>query len=76
MKASTDFIGIVLIVAGILVFVFKGFNYTENEKIAQVGDLKVTAQTEKSVYLPPILGGLSIGAGLVLLVIGRINRKE
>lgn len=76
MKISTDIFGIILIIAGILVFVFKGFNYTNTEKIAQVGDLKITAQTEKSVYFPPLLGGLSIGAGLVLIVIGRINRKE
>ena len=71
MKTITNIVGILLIVAGILAFAYHGFSYTKQEKIAQIGDLKVTADTHKMVYLPPVLGGLSIVAGAALVFISR-----
>jgi len=63
--------GILLIVVGILVFAYQGFSYTKQEKITQIGDLKITADTHKTVYLPPVLGGLSLAAGVILVLVGR-----
>lgn len=64
-------IGVLLIVLGISIFIYQGFSYTKKENIVQIGDLQITAATKKTVYLPPILGGLSIVAGAGLLVFGR-----
>lgn len=64
-------IGIILIIVGILIFVYHGFAYTKHENVAQIGDLKVTATTQENVYLPPILGGLIVAAGVFLVIIGR-----
>ncbi len=75
MKSITSIVGILLIIIGILTLTYQGFTYTKQEKIAQFGDLKVTADTQKTVYFPPILGGLSIVAGIVLVVVGRKNGK-
>lgn len=63
--------GILLIIVGILVFTYQGFTYTQHEKVAQFGDLKVTADTQKTVYFPPILGGLFFVGGIVLVIVGR-----
>lgn len=63
--------GIILIIAGIVALGYQGFTYTKREPIVQIGDLKVTADTEKTVYLPPYLGGAAIVAGIVLVVVGR-----
>jgi hypothetical protein len=73
MKSSTGLIGIILIILGIGVLGYQGFTYTKREKIAQIGDLQVTADTQKTVYLPPVLGGISLVAGIILLVMSRKN---
>ena len=71
MKSITTIVGVFLIIAGILILGYQGFTYTKQEKIAQIGDVKLTADTEKTVYLPPVLGGIALVAGLVLVVVGR-----
>jgi uncharacterized membrane protein len=71
MKSLLSIIGILLIIVGITALAYQGFTYTKLEKVLQIGDLQVTADTQKTVYFPPILGGLSVVAGIVLVVIGR-----
>lgn len=71
MKSTLSIVGIFLIIVGILALSYQSFTYTKNENVALIGDLKVTAETQKTVNLPPILGGLSIVAGLVLVFAGR-----
>jgi len=75
MKAITSLVGILLIVVGIAALAYQGISYTKQEKIAQIGGVQVTANTQKTVYLPPILGGLSFVAGLALVFIGRRNKE-
>jgi len=70
---SLTLIGILFIIIGGLSLAYQGFTYTQKEQVAQVGSLQVTADTQKTVYFPPILGGLGIAVGLVLVVIGRKN---
>lgn len=74
MKNIITIIGILFIIFGIAVFGYRGFTYKEKEKVAQIGTLQITATTEKKVSFPPILGGLSLAAGLILVVVGRIKR--
>lgn len=71
MKATTSLIGILLIIAGILLFVYESVTYTKPEQIAQIGDIHVIQNEQKTVYFPPIYGGIAILAGVVLVVIGR-----
>lgn len=71
MKSPLMIIGVILIVAGIFAASYQSFTYPKQEKIAELGDLKITADTDKTVHIPPYLGGLAIAAGLVLVVISR-----
>ena len=73
MRSITNLIGIVLIIVGILALAYQGITYTKQEKVAQIGDLKISAEKEHTIYFPPILGGASLLAGIVLVVIGRKN---
>jgi uncharacterized membrane protein YidH (DUF202 family) len=66
-------IGIILIVIGIIALAYGGFSYTKREKIIDAGPLQVSADREKTVPLPPILGGLCLAGGIVLVIVG--NRK-
>jgi hypothetical protein len=57
-----------LILAGIIMFSIGGFSFRSKERIADVGPVEVTTERERSVAVPPLLAGLAIIGGLVLIV--------
>jgi len=63
-------IGIILIVIGIVAFAYQGITYTTREKVVDIGPLEVTADKTKTIPLPPIVGGVAVVGGIVLLVLG------
>ena len=63
-------IGIVLLVLGALALAYQGINYTRQEKILDIGPIHATAETHERIPLPPIVGGLALIGGVVLLVTG------
>lgn len=69
MKPAT-LVGIVLIVLGVLALAYQGITYTTREKIVDLGPLKASVDKQKTIPLPPILGGVALVAGIVLLVVG------
>jgi hypothetical protein len=62
--------GIVLIVLGALALAYQGINYTQRETVLDVGPIHATADTQKHIPLPPVLGGLAILGGVFLLFAG------
>ena len=67
---SITVLGILLVVLGGLALVYQGFNYTRREKVLDIGPIHATKETQEHVPLPPVVGGLALAAGAVLLVIG------
>jgi uncharacterized membrane protein len=67
-------LGILLIVLGALALAYQGFNYTKQERVLDVGPIHATAEEQKHVSIPPILGALALVGGIVLVVAG--NRKS
>jgi hypothetical protein len=63
--------GLALIVVGIGALVFQRFTYTSREKIIDLGAIEATANTQKTIPLSPILGGVAIASGIGLVIIGR-----
>jgi uncharacterized membrane protein len=63
-------IGIVLIVIGVVALAYGGFSFTTSEKVAEVGPLKIEKDKTRSVPMPPVLGGLALVGGIVLVVVG------
>ncbi len=66
-----QFIGIVLIVLGAMVFIYQGITYTSREKIIDIGPIQASAETRKTVPLSPLFGGLAITGGIVMVIAGR-----
>lgn len=60
--------GIILIVCGALALVYQGITYTKREQVLKIGSLEATAEREKTIPLPPILGACAIAGGVILLV--------
>ena len=63
-------VGIVLIILGIVALAYQGITYKTREKIIDIGPLQATAEKEKTVPLSPLLGGLALAGGVVLVAIG------
>ena len=63
-------IGIVLLVLGVLALAYQGINYTRHEKVLDIGPIHATAEKHERIPLPPVVGGLALAGGIVLLVIG------
>jgi len=71
---TNSLIGIFLIVIGIIAFAYQGISYTSREKVIDIGPLQVTADKTRTLPLPPIVGGIALVGGIVLLVMG--NKKS
>jgi hypothetical protein len=65
-----NIVGVMLILFGIITLGYHGFTYTKQEKVAELGPLKVFNETEKPVTIPPLLSGLALVAGIILVVVG------
>jgi membrane-bound ClpP family serine protease len=69
MKINT-LVGVILIVIGIVAFAYQGITYTTREKVVDIGPIQMTAEKTKTLPLPPIVGGVALVGGIVLLVLG------
>jgi hypothetical protein len=67
-------VGVILLVFGILALAYQGLTYTSRERVIDLGPLKVDADRERTIPLPPIVGGVAVAAGVVLLIAG--SRKK
>lgn len=66
MKPGT-IVGIILIVLGVVGFALGGFSFTQKEKVLDVGPIEATAEDKETVPIPPILAGLALVGGVVLV---------
>jgi hypothetical protein len=62
--------GILLVILGVLALAYQGINYTRQEKVLDIGPIHATAEKHERIALPPILGGLMLVGGIVMLVTG------
>ena len=63
-------IGVILIILGVVALVYQGITYTTREKVLDIGPIEATAEEEKTIPLPPVLGVISLVGGIVLLLAG------
>lgn len=69
MKAAT-IVGIILVVLGIVALAYQGITYKTREKIVDLGPLQASKEEKHTIPLPPVLGGLALAGGVVLIVFG------
>jgi len=67
---SITLLGILLVVLGVLALVYQGFSYTRKEQVLDIGPIHATADRQEHIPVPPIVGGLALAAGAVLLAMG------
>lgn len=70
MKLIITLLGVLLLVLGVATFVYHGISFTKRDKVAQIGDLKITADTQKKIYMSPKLGIIFLISGALLVLVG------
>jgi len=60
--------GLIVLVIGLLITLFTGFNYFTREKVVDIGELEISANKKHAVSWSPYVGVvvMVIGAGMYL----------
>ena len=64
-------LALILIVIGIVAFVYQGFSYTTRKKVVDIGPIQATREERHDVPIPPVLGAIALVGGIVVLLSGR-----
>jgi hypothetical protein len=64
-------IGAVLVVIGLIGLIWGGISYTREEKVLDLGPLEATAERRETIPVGPVVGGIALVGGIVLLATGR-----
>lgn len=63
-------LGLVLIVLGLVALAYQGFTYTTRETVLDIGPITATADRERTIPLPPIVGIAAMAGGAALMIVG------
>ena len=61
-------IGIVLIVIGIIMIIYTGFNIISTKKVVDLGPIKINKEENHPVQWSPIVGVILLVGGIVIVV--------
>jgi hypothetical protein len=64
-------IGVILVVLGVVALAYQGITYTTKERVVELGPLKVEAEKEKTIPLPPLVGAAAVIGGVLLIFVSR-----
>lgn len=64
-------LGIVLIVIGLVMTVITGFNVVTKKKVVDLGPLEINKEEKTPIYWSPVLGGVLLISGVLILLVGR-----
>ena len=64
-------IGLVVIVLGILMTLFTGFNVITKKKVVDLGAVEINKEEKTPIYWSPVTGLILIGVGGILIFAGR-----
>jgi hypothetical protein len=62
--------GVVLVVVGVVALVYQGISYTSHDTVIDIGPIHATADRQRTLPLPPIVGLAAVAGGVVLLITG------
>jgi hypothetical protein len=72
---SRMLIGTILLIVGVVLLGWQGVAYfTTHEPVLQVGPVQVFGPVQHTVWLGPVIGGVILFAGLVILLMGAGRR--
>jgi hypothetical protein len=67
-------VGIILIAAGIVMLIFRGFSFTQEKKVVDLGPVEINKKEQKNVSWPLYAGGIAVLAGIALVALDRKSK--
>ena len=64
-------VGLGLVIVGVIALLYSGITYTKREKVIDIGPVQVEKQTTERIPIPPIVGGLALLGGVILVLSSR-----
>ncbi len=64
-------VGIILLALGMVMMIYTGFNYVTTKKVIDIGSIQVNQKEDHPVQWSPIVGGILLLAGIILVVSGK-----
>ena len=68
---QTKTIGIVLVIIGVIMMIYTGFTYVTTENVVDLGPIQINKEENHPVQWSPIVGGILLVGGIVLIVINK-----
>ena len=62
-------VGSLLVVFGLVSLLFGGFRWTQQKTIVDIGPIEAKTEEHKTLPIPPVIGGLGLIGGIVVLVV-------
>jgi len=62
-------VAILLIIIGLASLLLGGFSWTREKTVLDIGPIEAKRRERETVPIPPIVGGLLLASGVVLLVV-------
>lgn len=63
--------GIALIIVGLLMIAYTGFNYVTTEKVVDLGAIQINKKESHPVQWSPIIGVVLLVGGIVVIAVDR-----
>jgi uncharacterized membrane protein YdcZ (DUF606 family) len=70
---NTKTLGILLVVIGLIMIMYTGFNYVTTEKVVDLGPIQLNAKKSHPVQWSPILGAILLVGGVLVMI---TNKKK
>ncbi len=67
--SGTRIVGLILVVIGLVGLLWGGVFWTRERTVVDIGPIEAKAQEREGVPISPIVGGLVLVAGVVLMIV-------
>jgi len=74
MMKNMSVLGVILIVLGVAALVYQGITYTSRDTVIDIGPVHATADRERTLPLPPVMGIAAMAGGAALVIAGSRKR--
>lgn len=64
-------LGISLLIIGLLMIAYTGFNYVTTDKVVDLGPIEINKETNHPVQWSPIIGVVLLVGGIVIIAIDK-----
>jgi uncharacterized membrane protein YdcZ (DUF606 family) len=69
--SSARTLGIVLVVLGVVMMIYTGFNYITTKNVVNLGTVQINHEENHPVQWSPIVGALLLVGGVVVIASGK-----